>query len=110
MEEDHEEEDLVINQERRDKLIIKINNLDNCLQYLEDNLGIDFLSKLLSKNLKTFFLETIENKIKEFEKDYIEYLNNKHRDTLNSLKAGKLDDSITDVLEKAAKEISAKYN
>jgi F-type H+-transporting ATPase subunit alpha len=37
-------------------------------------------------------------------------LNNKHRDTLNALKAGKLDDNITDVLEKAAKEIGAKYN
>jgi F-type H+-transporting ATPase subunit alpha len=37
-------------------------------------------------------------------------LNNKHRDVLNALKAGKLDDNITDVLEKAAKEISAKYN
>ena len=48
--------------------------------------------------------------VKEFEKDYIEYLKNKHRDTLNALKAGKLDDNITDVLEKAAKEISAKYN
>jgi len=29
---------------------------------------------------------------------------------LNALKAGKLDDNITDVLEKTAKEISAKYN
>jgi F-type H+-transporting ATPase subunit alpha len=29
---------------------------------------------------------------------------------LSALKAGKLDDNITDVLEKAAKEISAKYN
>src|SRR5690606_36762705 len=49
------------------------------------------------------------NKVKEFEKDYLDYLNAKHRDTLEALKAGKFDDNITDVLEKAAKEVSAKY-
>jgi F-type H+-transporting ATPase subunit alpha len=36
-------------------------------------------------------------------------MNAKHRDVLDALKAGKFDDNITDVLEKAAKEISAKY-
>ena len=44
------------------------------------------------------------------EKDFILYMNTKHRDTLDALKAGKLDDNITDVIEKAAKEVSAKYN
>jgi F-type H+-transporting ATPase subunit alpha len=48
-------------------------------------------------------------KVKEFEKDFLEYMNAKHRDVLDALKAGKFDDNITDVLEKAAKEISAKY-
>jgi len=49
------------------------------------------------------------NKVKEFEKDFIAYLNATHRDTLDALKAGKFTDEITDVLEKAAVEISAKY-
>ena len=49
------------------------------------------------------------NKVKEFEKDYIDYLNAKHKSTLDALKAGKFTDEITDVLEKAAAEISAKY-
>jgi F-type H+-transporting ATPase subunit alpha len=71
---------------------------------VEDQVAIIYIgSKNLLRNVPV-------NKIKEFERDYIEYLNNKHRDTLNALKAGKLDDTITDVLEKAAKEISAKYN
>jgi F-type H+/Na+-transporting ATPase subunit alpha len=71
---------------------------------VEDQVAIIYAgSKNLLKNVPV-------NKVKEFEKDYIEYLNNKHRDVLNSLKAGKLDDNITDVLEKTAKEISAKYN
>jgi F-type H+/Na+-transporting ATPase subunit alpha len=37
-------------------------------------------------------------------------LNNKHRGTLDALKAGKLTDEITDVIETVAKELSAKYN
>ena len=49
------------------------------------------------------------NKVKEFEKDFIDYLNAKHRATLDALKAGKFTDEITDVLEKAAAEIAAKY-
>ncbi len=49
------------------------------------------------------------NKVKEFEKDYLEYLNAKHRGILDTLKAGKLTDEVTDVLIAAAKEISAKY-
>jgi F-type H+-transporting ATPase subunit alpha len=49
-------------------------------------------------------------KVKEFERDFLEYLNNKHKDTLNALKAGKFTDEITDVLDNAAKEVSAKYN
>jgi F-type H+-transporting ATPase subunit alpha len=48
--------------------------------------------------------------VKEFEKDYLEFLNNKHRNILDALKAGKLTDEITDVLEAVAKEVSAKYN
>ncbi len=71
---------------------------------VEDQVAIIYAgSKNLLRNVPV-------NKVKEFERDYIEYLNNKHRDVLNALKAGKLDDNITDVLEKTAKEISAKYN
>jgi F-type H+-transporting ATPase subunit alpha len=39
------------------------------------------------------------NKVKEFEKDFLEFLNNKHRATLDALKAGKLTDEITDVIK-----------
>ena len=48
-------------------------------------------------------------KVKEFEKDYLAYLDAKHRDVLDTLKAGKLTDEVTDTLTAAAKEISAKY-
>lgn len=50
------------------------------------------------------------NKVREFEAEYTQYLESKHKDVLNQLAAGKIDDSITAVLEGAAKELTAKYN
>ena len=49
------------------------------------------------------------DKVKEFERDYLEFLNAKHRDTLDTLKSGKLTDEAIQVLENVAKELSAKY-
>jgi F-type H+/Na+-transporting ATPase subunit alpha len=49
------------------------------------------------------------NKVREFEADYIAYLHAKHPEVLADLKAGKLEDSATKVLEAAAKDLSAKY-
>lgn len=49
------------------------------------------------------------SKVKEFEKEYIEYLDLKHRDVLDNLRDGMLDDSITKVLEKAAQDLTIKY-
>ncbi len=48
-------------------------------------------------------------RVKEFEKEYLEYLNAKHRDVLDTLKAGKLTDEVTDTLTKVAKDLSARY-
>lgn len=50
------------------------------------------------------------NKIREFEAEYIQYLENKHSDVLKNLGAGKFDESLTSVLETVAKELLAKYN
>jgi F-type H+-transporting ATPase subunit alpha len=47
--------------------------------------------------------------VKEFERDYLEFLKNKHADALKTLKAGKLTDEVTDILEKVAVEVAAKF-
>ena len=47
--------------------------------------------------------------VKEFERDYLEFLKNKHGDALKTLKAGKLTDEVTEVLEKVAVEVAAKF-
>ena len=49
------------------------------------------------------------DRIREFEKDYLGYLDAKHRDVLDTLKAGKLTDEVTDTLTSVIKELSAKY-
>ena len=85
-------------------------NVEILKQAVNDPFTVEDQVAIIYAGSKNLLRSVPVNKVKEFEKDYIEYLNNKHRDTLNALKAGKLDDNITDVLEKAAKEISAKYN
>jgi F-type H+-transporting ATPase subunit alpha len=49
------------------------------------------------------------SKVKEFETEYLNYLEAKHKDVLVALKAGKYTDEITDTLTKVAREIADKY-
>lgn len=49
------------------------------------------------------------NKVKEFEKEYIEILDLKYRKVLDQLGEGIFNDEITEILEKVAEEVSAKY-
>jgi len=50
------------------------------------------------------------NKVKEFERDYIEFLKAKHSNVLATLKSGKLTDEAIDTLVTVAKDLSEKYN
>jgi F-type H+-transporting ATPase subunit alpha len=49
------------------------------------------------------------NKIREFESDFTTQLEARHPEVLAALKAGKLDDNITGILETVAKEMTGKY-
>jgi F-type H+-transporting ATPase subunit alpha len=49
------------------------------------------------------------SKVKEFEKDYIEFLDLKYRDVLDNLRDGILNDDISKVLEKVAADIAIKF-
>jgi len=85
-------------------------NVEILKQNLNDPYTVENQTAIIYAGSKNLLRNVPVVKVKEFEKDYLEYLNNKHRDTLDALKAGKLTDEITDVLEAVAKEISAKYN
>ena len=85
-------------------------NVEILKQNLNDPYTVENQTAIIYAGSKNLLRRVPVNKVKEFEKDYLEYLNNKHRDILDALKAGKLTDEITDVLESVAKEVSAKYN
>ena len=85
-------------------------NVEILKQNLNDPYTVENQTAIIYAGSKNLFRSVPVNKVKEFEKDYLEFLNNKHRNILDALKAGKLTDEITDVLESVAKEVSAKYN
>ncbi len=70
---------------------------------VEDQVAIIYAgSKNLLRNVPV-------EKVKQFEREYIEFLNTKHRNVLDALKAGKFTNELTDVLEKVAKDLAEKY-
>ena len=70
---------------------------------VEDQVAIIYLG---SKNL----LKSVPvDKVKEFEKKFLEFMNLKHRKTLDLIKEGKLTDGVIGILEKVGAEISSSY-
>ena len=49
------------------------------------------------------------NKVREFEREFLDYMRTKHADTLAALKAGKYTDAETKAIESAAAEMTARY-
>jgi F-type H+-transporting ATPase subunit alpha len=91
----------VINKGKRNVEILK--QAQNDPFTVEDQVAIIYAG---SKNL---LKDVPVNKVKEFERDYVEFLNAKHRATLDTLKAGKLTDEVIDTLTSVAKDLSGKY-
>ncbi|MBX7053173.1 MAG: F0F1 ATP synthase subunit alpha [Flavobacteriales bacterium] len=48
--------------------------------------------------------------VKKFEEDFLAYLSTNHKDVLDALGKGNIDDNLTGTLEKVAKELTARYN
>ncbi len=91
----------VIEKGRRNVEILK--QAQNDPFTVEDQVAIIFTG---SKNL---LRDVPVEKVKEFENDFIEFLNAKHRDVLDLLKAGKLTDQVTDTLTSVCKDLTGKY-
>jgi F-type H+-transporting ATPase subunit alpha len=49
------------------------------------------------------------NKVKQFESEFLSYMNLKHRDALDELKSGKLTDNAIAAIESSAKEVSTQF-
>ncbi len=92
----------VINKGKRNVEILKQDQNDPFT--VEDQIAIIYAgSNNLLKNVPVA-------RVKEFERDYLEILNAKHKDSLNILKTGKITDEIIAVLEEVATEVSTKFN
>jgi len=50
------------------------------------------------------------NKVKEFEKEFLDSMERKYKSTLDALKAGQFTNEITDAIEACAKDLMGKYN
>ncbi len=54
-------------------------------------------------------MDVPRDKVNEFEKEYLEVLEHKHKDVLEILSRGEINDEVTKTLETAAREIAEKY-
>ena len=50
------------------------------------------------------------DRVREFEKEFVQIMASRHPDALKALKAGKLDDSITGAIRQVANDLSASYS
>jgi F-type H+-transporting ATPase subunit alpha len=49
------------------------------------------------------------DKVKEFEKDFLDLMKNQHKDVMDNLRAGKLEDSDLETVKKVALEVAGRY-
>ena len=91
----------VIEKGRRNVEILK--QAQNDPYTVEDQVAIIYVgSKNLLRNVPV-------DRVKEFERDFIEVLNSKNRDVLDTIKSGKLTDEVTDTLSSVCKDLAANY-
>jgi F-type H+-transporting ATPase subunit alpha len=91
----------VINKGKRNVEILK--------QGLNSPLPVEKQIAIIYCGVKGLLNNVPVEKIKEFEGEFLSFMEAKHQDTLNTLKSGKLTDEATGTIEKVAAELSAKY-
>jgi len=91
----------VIEKGKRNVEILKQSS--NTPYKVEDQVAIIYVG---SKNL---LRQVPVERVREFEKEYLDNLRTAHQDPLAQLKAGKINDEITSVLESVAKEVALNY-
>ncbi len=85
-------------------------NVEILKQAQNDPFPVEYQVAMIYCGTKNLLKNIPVNKVKEFERDYLDFLKAKHSDTLQTLKSGKLTDEALVILENVAKEITAKYS
>jgi len=84
-------------------------NVEILKQREGDPMSVEKQVAIIYAGTKGLLKKVPVNRVKEFEKEFLNYLEAKHNDVLVDLKAGKINDDITDTLARVASELSDKY-
>ena len=84
-------------------------NVEILKQAQNDPFTVEEQTAIIYAGSKNLLRSVPVESVKEFEQNYLETLRNKHKKTLEELKAGKLTDAVLDILNAVAKETSAQF-
>ena len=84
-------------------------NVEILKQAQNDPFTVEDQTAIIYAGSKNLLRNVPVNQVKAFERAYLEELNAKHRDTLDTIKSGKLSDEVLDTLNAVAKSISAQF-
>ena len=84
-------------------------NVEILKQNLNSPMKVEDQVAIIYCGTKGLLLDVPVNKIREFEVEFLDYMNRNYRNELDVLRAGKLTDEVTEAIETAVKELSAKY-
>jgi F-type H+-transporting ATPase subunit alpha len=84
-------------------------NVEILKQELHETMPVENQIAIIYAGTKNLLRNVPIERVKDFEVEYLHFLEEKHRRTLDELKEGKLSEDATKILEVAAKEIAAKY-
>ena len=85
-------------------------NVEILKQAQNDPFTVEEQTAIIYAGSKNLLRSVPVESVKEFEQNYLETLRNKHKKTLEELKAGKLTDAVLDTLNAVAKETSAQFD
>jgi F-type H+-transporting ATPase subunit alpha len=85
-------------------------NVEILKQGQNQPMSVDKQVAILYCGMKGLLSKVPVENVKKFEEDYLAYLETNHKDVLNALGAGQIDDNLTGTLEKVAKDLTARYN
>lgn len=84
-------------------------NVEILKQGLHKPQSVENQIAILFCGTKGLLLDVPVDKVQEFEVEFIDYLNMKHKDTMDELRDGKLSEDAEKVLLETTKELTAKY-
>lgn len=85
-------------------------NVEILKQGLHSPLPVEKQIAIIYCGTKALLKNVPIQKVKEFEQEYLQYLDQKHTDTLKKLREGVFNDEIAAVLEKSAEEVISKMS